>query len=256
MGGGGGGGGEHMELLGHKIRKGVDSVRESRAKAIASYTRPRTKQGLRTFLGMISYYRQFVKNLAHHTAVLSPSTSRTAPNRVIWTSDMDNAFGEIWHCISVSWKLTILLPEDTLSLVTNALVRGIGGVLQVQQDGEWRAEAYFSRQTRGAEQRYSATALEALAVVESIFYFSYYLYGKEFVVMTDHRPLCSMLYSDKLNGSLRQMAMKMQPWLVTITYLPGRENLMLSRQEWTQTDELETASPFPSVSQSGGGGCE
>ena len=60
--------------------------------------------------------------------------------------------------------------------------------------------------------------------------------------MTDHRPLCSLLTSDRLNSCLRRMAMKLQPWVVRITYLPGKECLMadgLSRQKWSGS--LETA---------------
>ena len=47
--------------------------------------------------------------------------------------------------------------------------------MEVEGEGEWQAAAYFSRQTRCAETRYSTTELEALAVVETIEHFSYYL---------------------------------------------------------------------------------
>ena len=53
--------------------------------------------------------------------------------------------------------------------------------------GEWPPAGYFSKQTRGAEKRYPATELEAL-IVENIRHFSYYVYGREFEVFTDHRP--------------------------------------------------------------------
>ena len=92
--------------------------------------------------------------------------------------------------------LTIPTPCDVFSVVTDASALGIGGVLQVHRDGEWKPVAYCSRQTRGAERHYSATELEALAVVETIQHFSYYLYGKEFVTFTDHRALCSLMSDD------------------------------------------------------------
>ena len=98
---------------------------------------------------------------------------------------MEQSFRNICKCIAMSCSLTILLPEDNFSLVIDSSGRGIGGALQVRRDGEWVAAAYYSRQTRGAERRYSTTELEALAVVESILHFSYYLYGKEFEVMTE-----------------------------------------------------------------------
>ena len=144
------------------------------------------------------------------------------------------AFHTICNMISQSGELRIPLPEDVFSLVTDASGLGIGAVLQVWRDEQWEAAAFFSRQIRGAEQRYLATELEALALVESVKHFSYYLYGRVFTAYTDHKPLCQLLTSDRLNPRLRKIAMKMQHWLVSIEYLPGRENGFadaLSREE-------------------------
>ena len=93
------------------------------------------------------------------------------------------------------------------------------------------------------EQRYSATDLEALALVETVKHFSYYLYGKIFTVFTDHKPLCQLLSSDRLNARLRRLAMKLQHWLLSIEYLPGKENGFadaLSREERPR-EKIETA---------------
>ena len=119
---------------------------------------------------------------------------------------MEDAFKIICELISNSCAHTIPLPEDRFSLVTDASARGIGGVLQVWRDAEWQAAAYFSRQTRGAEKNYSATELEALAGLASVDNFSYYLYGKDFEVITDHKALCSLISSDRLNCRLKRMA--------------------------------------------------
>ena len=98
----------------------------------------------------------------------------------------------------------------------------------------WEAAAFHSRQLRGVEQRYSATELEALALVSTINHFGYYLYGREFIAYSDHKPLCQLLSSDRLNPRLKRLAYKLQHWLVKIEYLPGDRNGMadaLSREE-------------------------
>ena len=141
-------------------------------------------------------------------------------------------------------ELCIPLPEDNFSLVTDASGKGIGGILQVYRDGEWQPAAFFSRQLRGAEQRYSATELEALALVATIDHIGYYLYGKEFTAYTDHKPLEQLLSSDRLNPRLRRMAYKLQHWMITISYIPGESNTMadaLSREERLDQDRSETA---------------
>ena len=135
--------------------------------------------------------------------------------------------------ISECCSLCIPLPEDVFSVVTDASGLGIGGVL-LWRDRKWEVAAFYSRQTRGAKQRYLATELEALALVATIDHFAYYLYGRNFVAYTNHKPLCQLLTSDRLNPRLRRLSMKLQHWLVKVEYLPGRENGMadaLSREE-------------------------
>ena len=148
-----------MEFLGHKVGNGCMSIPEKRVE-LAKYTRPTTQWGLRSFLGAISFCRRYVELLAAETAILSPSKSRLPPSRVLWTREMESAFHAICECISNSCVLTIPLPEDAMSVVTDASGLRIGGVLQVCRGDDWEVAAFFSRQTRGAEQTYSATELE------------------------------------------------------------------------------------------------
>jgi len=223
-------GGQSIEFLGHQVGGGMMALPEHRVEALSNYTKPTTKRGLRAFLGAISFYRRYVKRLASQTAVLTPLTAKAAPSRLVWT------------VISSSCAMCIPLPSDTFSIVSDASGLGVGGVLQVWRDERWEAAAFFSRQLKGAEQRYSATELEALALVETIAHFSYYLYGKQFIAFTDHKPLLQLTTSEKLNARLRRMAYKLQPWLMTVQYIEGQENGMadaLSREERREPDEDE-----------------
>ena len=246
-------GGTTMEFLGHTVGNGTMTIPDKRVQALLRYTKPTTKKGLRSFLGAVSFYRRYVELLATDTAVLSPATSKLAPAKVSWTEDMESAFHNIRKSVSAACLLTIPLPEDTMSIVTDASGSGIGGVLQVLRGSEWEAAAFYSRQTRGAEQRYSATELEALALVETVRHFGYYLYGKQFTAITDHKPLCSLMSSDRLNGRLRRLGMKLEHWLVKIEYVPGEDNGLadaLSREERPRVETVATEGR-----QSGVGGC-
>ena len=145
-------GGTTMEFLGHTVGNGTITIPDKRVQALLRYTKPTTKKGLRSFLGAVSFYRRYVELLATDTAVLSPATSKLAPAKVSWTEDMESAFHNIRKSVSAACLLTIPLPEDTMSIVTDASGSGIGGVLQVLRGSEWEAAAFYSRQTRGAEQ--------------------------------------------------------------------------------------------------------
>ena len=94
-------GGTRMELLGHLVGEGTMSVPQHRVEALAGYTRPTTKKGLRAFLGAIGFYRRYVELLAEHTAVLSPLTAKLAPSKIMWTKEGELAFTTICKCMSV-----------------------------------------------------------------------------------------------------------------------------------------------------------
>jgi len=230
-------GGKHVEFSEH------------RAEAFRNYSLPKTKKGLRSFLGAVSFYRRYLRQLASETAKLTPLTSKLAPSKVVWSREGELAFKCIINMICATSELCIPLPEDRYSLVTDASGLGIGGVLQVERDGRWEA----------------ATELEALAMVSSVEHFAYYLYGHSFIIYTDHKPLTSLLESDRLNPRLRRLGYKLQGWMVNIEYLPGMDNGFadaLSREErrsemhTTGVNEIEQREcRIPPGHSSGGGGC-
>ena len=72
-------GGRAVEFLGHYVGRGSMSIPEHRTTALQNYSRPRSKKGLRAFLGSVGFYRRYLPKLADWTSVLTPKTSRQAP---------------------------------------------------------------------------------------------------------------------------------------------------------------------------------
>jgi len=108
---------EMVEFLRHRIGRGIASILESRLKALREYVQPRTKRGLRTFLGVVGFYM-----LAKHIATLTPATAKSEPNIVVWTKEMGEAFRAICMSVCNACELEIPLSTDRLSLVTDASV--------------------------------------------------------------------------------------------------------------------------------------
>ena len=143
---------------------------------------------------------------------------------------------EAFHNLKVSLcKLCIFnvpLPADVFELHTDASGVGISGVLNIVHVGESLPVAFYSCQLRGAERRYSATELEALAVVETVRHFNHFLYGCSFVVFTDHHLLTSLMSSKVLNRYLHGISIKL---MEHDFYCRGEDNANadgLSRQAW------------------------
>ena len=72
----------YLEYLGHCIGDGQIAVPAHRLQALVEFRQPSTKRDLRSFLGAVSYYRRFLPGLASHSAVLTPSTTKSAPGVV------------------------------------------------------------------------------------------------------------------------------------------------------------------------------
>ena len=83
----------------------------------------------------------------------------------------------------------------------------------------------MSRFLNSTEERYSVNELELLGIVCSVDYFKYYLYGKNFPVVTDHRALLSILKEHRSNKSynnrLSRWIDRLLPYNFTIEYMPG-----------------------------------
>ena len=228
-----------VEYLGHVIGGGVVAVPEHRAAAMADYRLPRTKKQLRSFLGAAGYYRKFVKGFARMSSVLSPWTAKLSPSVVEWTEEGLQAFRDIKVCLIDLCVLTVPSEEDVFVLHCDASGAGVGATLNVSRDGELRPAAYYSKQLQGAEKNYSATELEGLAVYRSINFFSHYLFGRTFTVVTDHKALVSFLKSSVLNRRLHGWMIQLLQFDFSIIYRPGVEHLdadALSRQAWKSTE--------------------
>ena len=193
-------------------------------------------------MGAASYYRKFVEGLARFTSALSPATSLSAPTTVDWTKGRLEAFHSIKVSLVDACVLTIPTLQDTFSLHTDASGQGIGATLNVQREGKELPVAFFSRQLQGAERRYSATELECLAIYKSILYFSHFLIGCHFTVITDHQALVSLLTSNILNRRLRGWVIHLMDYDFKIQYRPGIKHQdadALSRQAWNAATPTE-----------------
>ena len=161
-----------VEYLGHIVGDGKLAVPEHRAAAMKEFKQPRTKKELRSFIGAMSYYRQFILRFADYSSCLSPSTSKKASSVVQWTEEMLQAFHSLKLTLCNVCELTVPVQNDVFSLHTDASGAGLGATLNVIRDGVEVPVAFYGKQLQGAQRRYSASELECLAIFKAINHFS------------------------------------------------------------------------------------
>jgi len=84
-----------------------------------------------------------------------------------------------------------------------------------------RPIAYASRQIKKAKQSYRASEAELLALVSAIKYFRCFLYGKQFLVRTDHAALSYLRTFADANSRLMRRSLRLSEFDFIVEYRPG-----------------------------------
>ena len=110
-------------------------------------------------------------------------------------------------------------------MTVDASDKAVGGVLEQFAKGQRRPLAFFSRQLRKPETRYSAFDREPLAIHLAIRHFRYFSEGRRFAVFTDHKPLTfafSKLSDSRFSRQQRQLA-AISEFTTDIRHLAGKK---------------------------------
>jgi hypothetical protein len=174
-------------FLGHVVSEEGIQTDPEKVVAVREWPRPKTITEVRSYLGLASYYRRFIKGFAEIASPLHALTSKKAT--FDWTNDCEEAFEELKERLTTAPVLA--MPADTgkFWLDTDASNLAIGAVLSQEQDGVEKVIAYASRTLSGPERNYCVTRKELLAVVFFVKHFRSYLLGRSFSIRTDHSAL-------------------------------------------------------------------
>lgn len=200
---------ESIAFLGHQISSGGITPLASRVTAIRDFPRPETKKHLKRFLGMVNFYHRFIP---HAAALLAPLHDLAAPahdppgrTSVTWTADADAAFIAAKTALAEATLLVHPARDADLSLSTDASSTAAGAVLHQRVGTSMQPLAFFSQKFTPAQRRYSTFGRELLAMYLAVRHFITYLEGRNFEILTDHKPLVFALSArSTANHSLRE----------------------------------------------------
>ena len=201
--------------------------------AIRAIQVPQDTQELQSFLGIATYMAPFIPNLSALSEPLRNLLKKGTDFH--WSPSHSTAFEKIKQAICRQVSLTYFDPKKETVLQVDASLRGLGSTL-VQ---EGKVVAFASRSLTDTETRYANIEREMLAVVVACEKFHSYLFGKRFIVESDHKPL-EMIHLKNLTAApprLQRMLLRIQGYDFTIKYKPGTEMLL--------ADPMSRLNPLP-----------
>ena len=204
---------EKVAYLGHTIDRNGLHMTQEKVDAIVNAPPPNNVSELLSFLGLINYYAKFCPDLSSVLKPLNLLTHKGA--KWNWTLDCEQSFERAKNSIASDRVLTHYDPDLPLRLATDASPYGIGAVLShIMPTGEERPLAFASRTLSKAEQGYAQIDREALGIVFGVKRFHHYLYGNKFTLITDHKPLTSILHPAKSIPAMA--AARLQRWAIIL----------------------------------------
>ena len=158
---------QEVQFLGHKLTtEGIQHVVKE-SKDLAGFQPPFTKaKQVRSFLGLVMWYKSFIPHVSTIAAPLFPLTSEQ--KKFEWSEHATLAMEALKKAILEAPVLAKFNRDLPTRVTTDASTVGIGAVLEQRHTQGWRPVAFWSRKLKDPETRYSATDIEWLAVVDAI----------------------------------------------------------------------------------------
>ena len=182
--------------MGHVIDRGGLRPDSAKIEAILKLPEPTDVIGVRAFLGAVNYYRRFVKSMRELRYPLDCLLKGDKPFR--WTEECRTAFEKFKAVLSSDLLLTHYDPRQDIIVSADASSIGLGATISHKYaDGSVRVVQHASRALTKTEQAYSQIDREALAIVFAITKFHKMIFGRRFLLQTDHKPLLKIFGSKK-----------------------------------------------------------
>ena len=191
-----------VEYLGFDV--GAYGVKPSlsKVKAVAEWPTPSSVKDIRSFLGLASFYRKFIR---HFSEIAAPLTDLTKKGRAeiwspkVWIDKEEAAFRHLKTAMITAPILQLPDFDREFKVTTDASEVSVGAILQQDFGQGLQPVCYDSRKLNPAECRYSAYERELLGIVWAVGKWRHYLAGAHFTIQTDHDSLRNLPNQPTIN---------------------------------------------------------
>ena len=179
-----------VKFFGHIVSEEGVSTDPDKIMAVKEWSSPRSAKQVRSFLGLCSYYRRFVRDFAQIVRPLHKLCEKGS--KFLWSEDSENSFQSLKLTLTTAPILAYPQHGQQFILGTDLSEHSVGAVLSQVQDDQERVIAYMSKTTNVHERVYCVTRKELLAVTVALRNVHTYLYGQNVLLRTDNAAVSWM----------------------------------------------------------------
>jgi len=183
---------------------------------------PKNAKMLKSFLGLTSFYRRFIRRYAALTEPFRCLLRKGA--KFVWTDAHQTAFDRL-KTIMTSSPVVLAYPDwdKEFVLITDAAKTGSGFIIsQRDANDRLRVICYGGRQWNKHEQEMSASEMELASILYAIESNSQFFLSKRFTILTDHVSHCYVRNLKFQHGKLYRWALRLQNYVFDIKHIRGK----------------------------------
>lgn len=158
-----------LKYVGQIIGSGSISADRSKISAILYIPMPQTKKLMRSFIGMVNYYRAYIPNMSEIRIPLTELTKDKASNKLKITQEVVEAFEVLKQALRSPRVLRTARYDRDFIIQTGASLYSVRAVLaQLDDDGAEHPIAYASSKFSDTQQRWSVVDRDSYAITQEV----------------------------------------------------------------------------------------
>jgi len=226
-----------IRFLGVVIGPNGIKMEKEKVDGVLSWPEPKNVKDIRKFLGLINYYRRFIKDFAQVARPINTLTRKDVKWQ--WEEEQQKAFDKLKEIFTTRPVLAAPDLDKEFRVEADASNYTTGGVLLMKCSDElWRPVTFLSKSLSNTERNYKIHDKEMLAVVRCLEAWRHFLEGTtiKFEIWTDHKNLEYFMKAQKLNKRQAIWALYLSRFDFTLKHVlgskMGKANSLSRRPDW------------------------
>jgi hypothetical protein len=217
-----------VQFIGHNIGSGIRSPVTDKVMAIRDIPEPQTKKSLRSFLGMLGFYRMYLPHFSECALPLTELTKNSQSNKICFNEIQRRAFLLLKDKLCKCTNLYAVDFAKSFHMFTDASDYAIGVALtQLSDDGKTHCPVGFaSCKFSDVQSRWAVIEKECYSSVYGLKKCEHIIFGYKIFLWTDHNPLAYLTTVAPQSAKLTRWALSLTKFNIEVNHIDGKSNVV------------------------------